>query len=85
MRHRAFRMGGLICKKTGEDGAGTHRQRFEREWVVYVLLQDVPKSAGEDTIVVPLDVDRLPSLMLWQTSMTITCKLAIAAAAIGSF
>jgi polysaccharide export outer membrane protein len=37
-----------------------------------------------DTIVVPLDVDRMPSLALWQTSTTIIYNLAIAAAAIGS-
>jgi hypothetical protein len=34
--------------------------------------------------VVPLDVDRMPSLALWQTSTTIIYNLAIAAAAIGS-
>jgi protein involved in polysaccharide export with SLBB domain len=37
-----------------------------------------------DTIVVPLDVDRMPSLALWQTSTTIIYNLAIAAAAVGS-
>jgi protein involved in polysaccharide export with SLBB domain len=39
---------------------------------------------GGDTIVVPLDVDRVPSLALWQTSTTILFNLAIAAAAVGS-
>ncbi len=37
-----------------------------------------------DTIVVPLDVDRVPRLALWQSSTTILYNLAIAAAAIGS-
>jgi protein involved in polysaccharide export with SLBB domain len=37
-----------------------------------------------DTIIVPLDVDRMPSLVLWQTSTTILYNLAIAAAAVAS-
>ena len=37
-----------------------------------------------DTIVVPLDVDRMPRLALWQSSTSIVYNLAIAAAAIGS-
>jgi polysaccharide export outer membrane protein len=37
-----------------------------------------------DTIVVPLDVDRMPSLALWRTSTTILYNLAISVAAIGS-
>lgn len=37
-----------------------------------------------DTIVVPLDVDRVPALALWQSSTTILYNLAIAVAAIGS-
>ncbi|MEJ2240279.1 MAG: SLBB domain-containing protein, partial [Gemmatimonadales bacterium] len=37
-----------------------------------------------DTIVVPLDVNRMPSLALWQSSTTIIYNLAVAAAAIGS-
>lgn len=37
-----------------------------------------------DTIVVPLDVDRLPRLALWQSATTIIYNLAIAAAAVGS-
>jgi len=37
-----------------------------------------------DTIVVPLDIDRLPALALWQSSTTILYNLAIAVAAIGS-
>jgi protein involved in polysaccharide export with SLBB domain len=37
-----------------------------------------------DTIVVPLDVDRVPALALWQSSTTILYNLAIAVAALGS-
>jgi hypothetical protein len=37
-----------------------------------------------DTIVVPLDVDRVPALALWQSSTTILYNLAIAVAAISS-
>lgn len=37
-----------------------------------------------DTIVVPLDVDRVPKLALWQSSTTIIYNLAVAAAAVGS-
>lgn len=37
-----------------------------------------------DTIVVPLDVDRMPSLALWRTSTTILYNLAISVAAVGS-
>lgn len=37
-----------------------------------------------DTIVVPLDVDRVPKLALWQSVTTILYNLAISAAAVGS-
>src|SRR5690606_27920764 len=37
-----------------------------------------------DTIVAPMDVDRVPALALWQSSTTILYNLAIAVAAIGS-
>ncbi|MEJ2516374.1 MAG: SLBB domain-containing protein [Gammaproteobacteria bacterium] len=37
-----------------------------------------------DTVVAPLDVDRIPGLALWQSSTTILYNLAIAVAAIGS-
>jgi polysaccharide biosynthesis/export protein len=37
-----------------------------------------------DTIVVPMDVDRVPALALWQSSTSILYNLAIAVAAIGS-
>jgi protein involved in polysaccharide export with SLBB domain len=37
-----------------------------------------------DAIVVPLDVDRVPALALWQSSTSILYNLAIAVAAIGS-
>ena len=37
-----------------------------------------------DAIVVPLDVDRVPSLALWQSSTSIIYNLAVAVAAIGS-
>jgi polysaccharide biosynthesis/export protein len=37
-----------------------------------------------DTIVVPMDVDRVPALALWQSSTTILYNLAIAVAAIGA-
>jgi protein involved in polysaccharide export with SLBB domain len=37
-----------------------------------------------DTIVVPLDVDRVPALALWQSSTTILYNLAIAVAALSS-
>jgi len=37
-----------------------------------------------DTIVVPLDVDRIPKLALWQSATSILYNLAIAAAAVGS-
>lgn len=38
-----------------------------------------------DTIVVPIDVDRVPTLALWQSATSILYNLAIAAAAVGSF
>jgi hypothetical protein len=37
-----------------------------------------------DTIVVPMDIDRVPSLALWQSSTSILYNLAIAVAAVGS-
>jgi polysaccharide export outer membrane protein len=37
-----------------------------------------------DAIVVPLDVDRVPSLALWQSSTAIIYNLAVAVAAIGA-
>ena len=37
-----------------------------------------------DTIVVPINIDRVPALALWQSSTTILYNLAIAVAAIGS-
>jgi polysaccharide biosynthesis/export protein len=37
-----------------------------------------------DTIVVPMDVDRVPALALWQSSTTILYNIAIAVAAIGA-
>jgi protein involved in polysaccharide export with SLBB domain len=47
------------------------------------------RSAGRriepgDTIVVPLDVDRMPKLLLWQSATSVLYNLAIAAAAVGS-
>jgi hypothetical protein len=38
-----------------------------------------------DTIVVPLDTERMPALALWQAATGILYNLAIAAAAVGSF
>jgi hypothetical protein len=38
-----------------------------------------------DTIVVPLDVDRIPRLALWQSATSILFNLAIATAAVASF
>lgn len=38
-----------------------------------------------DTIVVPLDADRIPALPLWQAVTTIVYNLAVAAAAVNSF
>jgi polysaccharide export outer membrane protein len=37
-----------------------------------------------DSIVVPLDVDRVPALALWQSSTSILYNIAVAVAAIGS-
>lgn len=37
-----------------------------------------------DTVVVPLDVDRMPRLVLWQNATSILFNLAVAAAAVGS-
>lgn len=37
-----------------------------------------------DTVVVPLDIDRVPALALWQTSTSILFNLAIAVAAVAS-
>jgi polysaccharide export outer membrane protein len=37
-----------------------------------------------DTIVVPLDIDRVPALALWQSSTTILYNLAVAVAALSS-
>jgi len=37
-----------------------------------------------DTVVVPLDVDRMPRLLLWQSATSILFNLAVAAAAVGS-
>jgi polysaccharide export outer membrane protein len=37
-----------------------------------------------DAIIVPLNIDRLPGLALWQSSTTILYNLAVAVAAIGS-
>jgi polysaccharide export outer membrane protein len=37
-----------------------------------------------DAIVVPLDVDRVPALALWQSSTSIIYNLAVAVAAIGA-
>jgi hypothetical protein len=36
-----------------------------------------------DAIVVPLDIDRVPALALWQSSTSIIYNLAVAVAAIG--
>jgi hypothetical protein len=38
-----------------------------------------------DTIVVPLDTERLPALPLWQAVTQIVYNIAIAAAALNSF
>ena len=38
-----------------------------------------------DTIVVPLDTERMPALPLWQAVTSIVYNLAIAAAAVNSF
>ena len=43
---------------------------------------NVEVRAG-DAIVVPLDVDRVPALALWQSSTSIIYNLAVAVAAIG--
>jgi protein involved in polysaccharide export with SLBB domain len=37
-----------------------------------------------DAIVVPLDVDRVPALAMWQSSTSIIYNLAVAVAAIGA-
>ena len=37
-----------------------------------------------DTVVVPLDVDRMPRLVLWQSATSILFNLALAAAAVAS-
>ena len=37
-----------------------------------------------DTVVIPLDVDRMPRLLLWQSATSILFNLAVAAAAVGS-
>ena len=38
-----------------------------------------------DTVVVPLDTERMPALPLWQAVTSILYNLAIAAAAVNSF
>ena len=45
------------------------------------LLAEILDEQPGDTIVVPLDVDRMPSLALWRTSTTILYNLAISVAA----
>ena len=55
--------------------------RNESKW--FIRAGSANMRSG-NTIVVPLDVDRVPRLALWQSSTTILYNLAIAAAAIGS-
>jgi protein involved in polysaccharide export with SLBB domain len=57
-------------------GAGTGGKWFRRG-------SNLEMRPG-DAVVVPLDIDRLPGLALWQSSTTILYNLAVAVAAIGS-
>jgi len=43
-----------------------------------------PEVRPGDAIVVPLDVDRVPALAMWQSSTSIIYNLAVAVAAIGA-
>ena len=50
----------------------------------WIFASDADVKPG-DTIVVPLDTERMPALPLWQAVTSILYNLAIAAAAVNSF
>ena len=49
------------------------------------MTKDIPTFAPGDTIVVPLDAERMRPLPLWTAVTTIIYNLAVAVAAVGSF
>jgi len=64
-----------VARANGSVDAGSDSQLF--------------KSSGDikpvDTIVVPLDAERMRPLPLWQATPTVLCNIAIAVAAVNSF
>ena len=72
---RADRKRIYVVRANGEVVAGKSSQWFRKQ----------KKLQPGDTVVVPLDTDRLPAVTQWASITQILFNLAIAAAAVNSF
>jgi protein involved in polysaccharide export with SLBB domain len=81
--------GCLVAPRARPTGQHLHRARRRQRGLEREQRMVPPQRAGGDaagdTIVVPLDTERMPALPMWQAVTSILYNLAIAAAAVNSF